>query len=229
MAIQESISSRTKPMRLQMSREAFLAWADEDTHAEWVDGEVFVFMPATDIHQATLGFLYHLLALFVDLFQLGQLRVAPFEMKLRAGRAYREPDILFVARENLSRLTDKRLNGPADLVIEIVSTDSVHRDRHTKFNEYAQAGIPEYWIIDPRPRRQAADFFWLNEQGEYELFATEQDEKAVSRVLPGFWLRPDWLWQADTLAPLTALLEMRGLSAEQMQQIETLLKSGNAT
>ncbi|MGH2543060.1 MAG: Uma2 family endonuclease [Ardenticatenaceae bacterium] len=208
-----------KPTRLKMSYREFLEWSDEDTHAEWVDGEVTVFMPPKDIHQATLGFLYYLLRTFVGLFDLGQLRAAPYEMRASESSS-REPDILFVAKANQSRLTEDRLEGPADLIIEIVSNDSARRDRHDKYHEYAEAGVPEYWIIDPRAGKQRADFFRLSEQGQYELYATEDDELVASHVLPGFALRPAWLWEADTLDPLTCSLQIEGVAAALARKIE---------
>jgi Uma2 family endonuclease len=220
MAIQEVVAPETKPTRLKMSYEAFLKWANEDTHAEWVDGEVIIHMPPKNIHQVTLGFLYELLALFTRLFELGEVRIAPFEVKLKPDGSSREPDIFFLARENLTRLTEERVIGPADLIIEIISGDSVRRDRHDKFREYREAGVREYWLIDPRHGKQRADFFRLDEAGEYELYATEDDERVESQVLRGFWLRPAWLWQADTLNPLTCSLEIEGVAAALMHQIQ---------
>lgn len=211
---------------LRMSYEEYLAWAGEDAISEWVDGEVITFMPAKDIHQSTSGFLYQLIRLFIELFHLGQVRYAPFEMRLRKMRSSREPDILFVSQANLSKLTPERLDGAADLVIEIVSDDSVQRDRRDKYLEYAAAGVKEYWVIDPRPQKHRADFFILNEQSQYELFATEDDAKVSSQVLTGFWLRPDWLWQAGTLDPFLAFCEIRGFSPEQAQQIQEMLRRG---
>ena len=222
----EATATQTALTRLKMSYEEFLAWADEDTHAEWVNGEVIIHMPPKDIHQATLGFLHLLIQLFVHLLDLGKVRVAPFEVLLPPGHISREPDVFFVARENVSRLTQDRLAGPPDLVIEIISDDSVQRDRRDKFREYRAASVREYWIIDPRPNKQRADFFWLDASGDYELFATEDDERVTSHILPGFWLRPAWLWQADTLDPLTAFFEMRGLPTDQSEHIRQLLRSG---
>ncbi|MCP4358388.1 MAG: Uma2 family endonuclease [Chloroflexi bacterium] len=217
----------TKSTRLKMSYEEFLAWSDEDTHAEWEDGEVIIFMPPKEIHQTTLGFLHKLLGLFVDMFNLGKLYVAPFEMKARPGSSSREPDILFVAKENLDRLTEDRLAGPADLIVEIISKDSVSRDRNKKFREYRAAGVREYWIIDPRPDKQRADFYYLDETSDYQLFATEDDERVESQVLSGFWLRPAWLWQVDKLDPLSLFFEMRGIPVEQADQIRQILRTGS--
>ena len=56
--LQLATAPETKPARLKMSYEEFLQWADEDTRAEWVDGEVIIPMPPKEIHQITLGYLY---------------------------------------------------------------------------------------------------------------------------------------------------------------------------
>jgi Uma2 family endonuclease len=192
---------------LRMTYQEFLEWANEDVHAEWVNGEVIVQIPPKASHQDIVRFLSGLLDLFIQFFHLGKLRSAPFEMKLTDGPA-RESDILFVANEHLDRLTEDRLQGPADLIIEVLSDDSIQRDRVEKFREYESAGVAEYWIIDSRPGRQRADFFTqrvlrrLGDDGRYELFATEDDERVHSNVVPDFWIRPAWLWQEplpDTL------------------------------
>jgi Uma2 family endonuclease len=230
MTIKEAVAPETKPARAKMSYEEFLQRAEDDAHAEWdaATEEVIVPMPPKNIHQTTLSFLYHLLSSFVGLFNLGKVMMAPFEVRLKPDGSSREPDIFFVANHNLARLTEERLNGPADLMIEIVSDDSVQRDRDKKFKEYGDAGVLEYWIIDPRPGKQRADFYRLSETGIYQLFATEDDERVESYILPDFWLRPAWLWQAGTLNPLSLFFEMRGLSAEQAQHIQQLLRSGQA-
>ena len=105
--------------RLKMTYEEFLAWADEDVHAEWVNGEVIIHMTAKDRHQDIVRFLIVLFDLFDQFFRVGKFRSAPFQMKLSPEGSGREPDILFVAREHESRLTEEGVAGPADLVVEI--------------------------------------------------------------------------------------------------------------
>lgn len=72
-------------------------------------------------------------------------------MKVASDSNAREPDILFVKTENKHFLEEQRLAGVADLVIEVVSPESIKRDNEDKFVEYEAAGIREYWIIDSRP------------------------------------------------------------------------------
>jgi Uma2 family endonuclease len=197
--------------RLKMSYEEYLAWEDEGAHGEWVDGEVIVFMPPTERHQAILTFLAALISTFADLFNLGVVRVAPFEVRARPDGPAREPDLLFVAREHLDRLTPQRLAGPADLVVEVVSHSSVGRDRGDKFYEYQEAGVPEYWILDPRPGKERADFYHLMASGKYQAVLPDANGRYHSRVLPGFWLDPEWLWRE----PLPNLLAILGIIAPQ--------------
>ncbi|MER3404777.1 MAG: hypothetical protein C4289_06110, partial [Chloroflexota bacterium] len=156
-----------QPARRRMSYEEYLAWADEDTPAEWVEGEVIVPMPPKEPHQMLVAFLDRVIGLFVAVFGLGRLLAAPFEVKLRPEGPARQPDLLFLRTAHLDRLTPERVVGPPDLIIEVVSEDSEHRDRVDKFNEYEAAGVPEYWIVDNRPQRRRAYFYRLGAEGQY--------------------------------------------------------------
>jgi Uma2 family endonuclease len=193
-----------------MTYEEFLAWAGEDTRAEWVNGEVIIHMPPKPLHQQLLEFLSFLLGGFVRVFELGSVLYSPIEMRLQTQGSSREPDLLFISRAHLDRLTEDRLDGPADLVVEIISDDSVTRDRVDKFDEYEAAGIPEYWIIDPRPTRRRANFYQLDERGQYQAVPVGADGLYRSKVLPGFWLRADWLWAEELPSPLWALGQIAG-------------------
>jgi len=177
----------------RLSYEEFLAWCDEDTWAEWVDGEVVLLSPASLSHQRVMVFLATVLNIFARALHLGQVLSAPFQMKLGPDGPGREPDLLFVAREHLGRLLPTRLEGPADLVVEIVSPESRERDRGQKYGEYEAAGIGEYWLIDPE--RQEAAFHRLGPDGRYHLLPVDAAGVVRSEVLPGFWLRIAWLWQ----------------------------------
>ena len=193
--------------RLAMSYEAYLAYGDDTTRTEWVDGEVIVYMPPRDEHQMILGFLYTLLNLYSNLKELGRVQIAPFEVKLWEGGPSREPDLLFAGEAKRANFSSKRFSGAPDLAVEIISPGSLYIDRNDKFREYERAGVREYWIVDSRPEKNRADFYRLDE-GRYALFATEGDDKVASEVLEAFWLRPSWLWQEPLPNPLAALAEI---------------------
>lgn len=192
----------------KMTYEEFLNWADEDTWAEWVHGEVIILTPASNRHQDLADFLTALLRLFVEARQAGIVRSAPFQMKTGPSLPGREPDVLFVATANLSRLQATFLDGPADLVVEIISPDSRARDRGEKFYEYEQGGVREYWLIDPLRRR--AEFYQLGKDGIYQPVVMHSDGIFCSAVLEGLWLKVEWLWQ-EPLPPLLSVLREWGL------------------
>ena len=130
------------------------AWSVDDYLAldtnrlvEFSHGRIEVLPMPSDKHQAIIGFLY---VLFLDFAHRigGSIRMAPLRLRLWPEKI-REPDLLFLADADDPRRQDDFWTG-ADLVVEVVSPDDPRRDLVTKRFEYARAGIPEYWIVDPR-------------------------------------------------------------------------------
>jgi len=204
-------------LRLAMTYDEYLAWAPETMLAEWTEGEVSVAMPPLWEHQRLIGLLHGLLSWLVDAQDLGIVALAPFEVRLLPGRSSREPDLLFVARERLHLLGQRRFEGGPDLVMEIVSNDSVTRDYHDKRLEYQEAGVREYWIVDPRPRQRTITLHRLDRNNLYHASnPISGDEEARSEVVPGFALRPSWLWEEPTphLATLLKRIAAPGLGEE---------------
>jgi Uma2 family endonuclease len=185
--------------------EEYLEMDVEGAYLEWIDGKVIGFMPNNLQHQQIIGFLLTVIGLFVEIHNLGSVVQAGYAMKLDSQRRGREPDLVFVARENAKILKQKYLDGAADIAVEIVSPESVGRDRKIKFAEYETAGIREYWLIDPE--RRQAEFYRLNSDGFYKL-APAPEGVFHSEVLPEFFLRVEWLWR-ETLPTIAALKELK--------------------
>jgi Uma2 family endonuclease len=202
------MSLRSEAPQKTCTFEQFLAHADA-VWAEWIDGEVFFMSPASDRHQDLVRFLSALLSLFIEAHDAGWIRSAPFSMYLPERPQSREPDLLFVRKERMDRIRSTYLEGPADLVVEIVSPDSVSRDRGEKFVEYEAAGIPEYWLIDPL--REQCEPYHLDEQGRYHPMRLESGV-LTSQAVPGFRLRIDWLWRKPLPKILDAVSELHLLS-----------------
>ena len=205
-----SVASDDQPAverRIPMTFEEYQAWWGEGQRGEWVDGEVIVFVAPLVVHQRIAGFVYRLLADFVDDRDFGEVFQSPVDMRLRDGGSYREPDVLFVAAENAGHVERRWVDGPADLAIEVVSDDSARRDRKDKFDEYAGAGVREYWVIDPRPLRQRFAAYTLTEEGYYDRIEADERGVVTSTVIRGFWLDPAWLWM-DPLPKPRSILEL---------------------
>jgi Uma2 family endonuclease len=150
--------------------------------AEFDNGRV-EFLPMPDeLHQWINRFLFLALHHFVEQRKLGETYFPPLPVRLWDVR-YREPDIVFLAKGRKRR---KRVPIGADLVVEIVSEGRAQRERDLehKRKDYAAAGIPEYWIVDPELKRitvLALDGDCYREHGVFE-----PGDVATSALLAGF-------------------------------------------
>jgi Uma2 family endonuclease len=208
-SLQSSDVSDIKPHPgRSMTEEEFVEWSG-DAWVEWVDGEVVVMSPVNLRHAILFSFLFPLLQGFVEQRGAGQALTEPFQMRLGKQRRRRSPDVMFVATERLSALQTNHLEGPADLVFEIVSPDSLARDWREKYLEYEAASVREYCVIDPMAQRVEA--YALNVDSRYRPIP-ETDGKINSLVLPGFYLRPTWFWQEKLPKVLETLREMGAIA-----------------
>jgi Uma2 family endonuclease len=165
------------------------AWSEEEYLAlkgnrliEFSHGFVEVLtMPATS-HQLIVDYLVELLKAFVKPRRLGLPLFAPIRVRLWPGK-FREPDVVFMLAANLARVREEFWEG-ADLVMEVVSDDDRRRDLDTKRREYAQAGIPEYWIVDPLQSRITVLTLDGDHYAEHGQFAPGAE--ATSPLLLGF-------------------------------------------
>ena len=190
------------PSPLRMTFEEFLEWGEEGTFAEWVNGEVIIMGNPSGAHQNLLGFLAALFRHFVEAYDLGVVFSAPFLMKVNPSSG-REPDLIYLSKKGLSRLLNNYIDGPADLVIEIESPDSVIQDRRDKRREYELGGVREYWILG----QEGVDneFYFLDEDGRFQPIPVI-DGVIHSVVLEGLWMRAEWLRQ-ETRPPLMSVLK----------------------
>ena len=185
----------------------FLRWPGDNAHIEWVNGKVVSMSPVSLEHSDVGLFLLKALSAFVETKDLGKVLSDPFQMKTGPDLPGRAPDILFVAKANLGRLHPLFLEGPGDLVVEILSPGSRAVDRGEKFFEYEQGGVPEYWLIDPQ--RRQAEFYQRKEDGIYRPAAPDARGRYSSAALPGLWLQVDWLWQRPLPSLIGVLREWR--------------------
>jgi Uma2 family endonuclease len=148
---------------------------------EFTDGVIeFLPMP-TDQHQVILLFVYDLLRRYITPLH-GKVLVAPLRIRIRAGK-YREPDILLVRDAGDPRRQNRYWLG-ADLVVEIVSPDHPERDTEVKPPDYAEAGIPEYWIVNPAEATITVLTLHEGVYAEHGVF--RRGETATSALLAGF-------------------------------------------
>ena len=126
----------------------YLALPDDGQRYEIVDGVLYMAPAPSTGHQDSVLWIAHYLRIHVKLAGLGQVYVAPVDVVLALDTVV-QPDVLVVLKENFAKITEKRIVGAPDLVVEIASPGTSTHDRHKKYIAYASAGVPEYWIADP--------------------------------------------------------------------------------
>jgi Uma2 family endonuclease len=170
---------------------------------EWIDGTVIKMSPVHERHDKITRYLTRLVEAYLELRPIGEVRQGPFVMHYEIehdGEKHhrnREPDIQVILGENQQRLKATYMDGVADIVIEVVSSESITRDYAEKFHEYEQAGVPEYWIIDPI--KEECRFYLLNAKGNFVL--QEVEDVYTIAQLPGLKLHIPTLWQENLPGP----------------------------
>lgn len=174
-------------------------WSEDDylvlptNHlVEFSHGEVHVLPMPSQSHQLIVLFLYRMFYAFVSSHNLGTLLIAPLRIRLWPGK-FREPDLVFMFVSHDMRRHETYWEG-ADLVVEVVSPDDPRRDLVTKRQEYAEASIPEYWIVDPEA--QHITVLQLEGEAYVEHGQFGMGTTANSVLLAGFAVQVDAVFAA---------------------------------
>ena len=124
----------------------FARLPDDGNRYEVIGGELYVTPAPRTAHQEVVMRLSELVGPFVRRNRLG--RMLPGVDVLFGEGDYLEPDIVFVRRGRTELVRPRGVEGPPDLVIEILSDTTAGRDRGIKRERYARFGVPEYWVVD---------------------------------------------------------------------------------
>jgi Uma2 family endonuclease len=163
--------------------EDYLRLPDDGKRYEIIEGVLYVTNAPNADHQYSVTEAGAELRNFVKAHKLGRVLVAPFEVHLAPRTKPVQPDILFVRRDRWPKGHVAYFAGAPDLIVEVISPSSVRTDRVIKFTAYEQAGVQEYWLINPHTRMIEV-YTWSN--GEYALLGEfTGDETVQSMVLAG--------------------------------------------
>jgi len=169
-----------------MALEALWTWEDlwsipdDGNLYEIIDGELYVMAPPIPVHQEISKRVFREFDRVAELGKLGQVYFAPIGVKL-SERDIVEPDIIFIARDRLSIIREKMVDGAPDIVLEILSPSTRLKDLNLRATLYARSGVREYWQIDPRHRSVVVLFL---ADGAY-VPTSADGGFARSKVLPG--------------------------------------------
>jgi Uma2 family endonuclease len=177
-----------------VSEELFDELTNEDTRAELIDGVMIVHSPASLRHDDLNGFLHPILRAYTEERNLGHVLGPDSLVHLATCRKF-APDLYFLlpGRMPNARVV-KQFEGVPDLVMEILSPSNRVEDLEDKRPAYQEAGVSEIWLIDPD-----AETIMIDRRARKRYRTTEASRGRVeSSVIPGFWIKAEWLW-ADPL------------------------------
>ena len=176
-----------EPLQGLWSVEQYLALTNQTNRLiEYTDGVIEALPMPTDRHQAISLFLLLSLLAFVRP-RGGIVFYAPLRLEVRSGK-FREPDLLLLMQADDPRRQNEYWLG-ADLVVEIVSPDKPQRDTEEKPRDYADAGIPEYWIVNPLTDTITVLVLDGTTYREHGVFS--RGDQASSRLLAGYHVSVD--------------------------------------
>ena len=154
---------------------------------EIVDGELVVSPTPSGAHQRICTLLGIRIGTFVLEHNLGEFYSSPYHVVLAEHVNY-EPDLCFIREDRLHIIQETFIDGPPDLVIEVISESNRTHDTVVKFGDYARYGVQEYWLVDPRTGLITT---WrLDGSGYVLLSRSGTGDRIITRVLGALELDP---------------------------------------
>jgi Uma2 family endonuclease len=148
-----------------------------------IGGELIMTPSPVPYHQKISGKIFFELKRFVDENNVGEVYVAPLDVYFSDTDIY-QPDIIFISKDRLNIIGEKKIEDPPDIVIEILSPQTAYYDLRIKKDTYEHAGVKEYWIVDPI---QKTIEIFVNKEGRFEPAITAKAADEVnSEILKGF-------------------------------------------
>ncbi len=165
---------------------------DNGNRYELFEGDMIVSPAPTTPHQNTLLNIALITSGFVRGHDLGKVFVAPCDVYFRDDTVV-QPDLFYVSSDRFSIIKEDYVEGPPDLVAEVLSPTSVERDRGYKFKLYAEAGVKEYWVADYEKRM--LQVYGLTSKGFQLLGEFKGDDEVKSQCIPELRFPVDTLWK----------------------------------
>jgi Uma2 family endonuclease len=180
------------PARARISAEDYIASPQSEQKSDLIEGVFVMASPASIEHENLVMFVGTVLRAFVGANQLGLVLGSNAAYRLDETNVY-QPDVSFLSIARLHLAGEVYVDGPPDLAVEIVSPSSRQYDLVEKFVNYGRFGVREYWLIDPIERTVK---LFGNVSGQL-VEIPAQEGVLRSRLLPGFWLRTEWIFPSE--------------------------------
>jgi Uma2 family endonuclease len=167
----------------KMTYDEYCLLPEDRNQYELFDGELVMTPSPTRNHQKIAGRLYARLLDHVEKNGLGEAYIAPLDAIFDPYTVL-QPDILFVSKERQAEVEKERIEGVPDLVVEVLSPSTFHKDLRRKMAVYSRFGVQEYWVVDPEMK--AIELYCQGKEGLELARRFSAAETFESRLLAGF-------------------------------------------
>lgn len=186
-----------------VSEEVFWEFVNEDSNCELINGDLIIHSPASEEHEDIFSYLNALFRLYLEKTKEGKVYGSRFVMRL-SKKWSPEPDLLIILSKNYANIKDTYYDGPADLVLEILSPSTREIDINKKLPKYLEAGVKEVWMIDPEKKNLT-----IHHKNEKKNYTNHKSDEVVgSSILSDFKLRIKWLWEREKYPVIDVLNEV---------------------
>jgi Uma2 family endonuclease len=186
MAGEDSMRTPAARADTRLTYDDFVLFPDDGKRHEIIDGEHYVTPSPNLRHQDLVGRLHVEIALYLRTNpRAGRVFLSPLDVVLSHYDVV-EPDLLFVAGDQSAIMTEKNIQGPPALVVEVLSKSTRKRDAQTKRRLFERTGVREYWLVDPE--LDTVQVFRPSPEGRLARVAelsAEEGESLTTPLLPG--------------------------------------------
>jgi Uma2 family endonuclease len=179
-------------MQHNVTEDEFWEFANEDIKCELLNGVLVIHSPASTEHEDIFTYLTTIFRYYLDYTRKGSIFGSRLVMRL-SKEWNPEPDILIIQPDKYNKLSKSRLEGPADIIIEILSPSTKETDLNKKLPNYLKFGIKEVWIIDPE--EESIKIHSPNKITE--INESNSETMLESEVISGLKIKPKWLWNRE--------------------------------
>jgi Uma2 family endonuclease len=179
-----------------VSEEEFWEISNEDTHFELIDEVLYINSPASIEHEEIFRYLMIIFSYYFEVIEKGKVLGSRIVMRL-SPKWNPEPDLIILLPSNYHKIKENKVDGAADLVVEILSKSTKDTDLGKKLPKYLEVGVREVWIINPLEKeieihRKDKVLIWKK---------SNMEEPLTSFILPKLDFLPTWLWNREKFPP----------------------------